>query len=73
MTKKRILGCLRVPPGVRVTSVEYHCPRAQSLFDKSLCCLSLITVTYLVVVSRQYLFTWLSMYIFHCVIVYLSI
>jgi hypothetical protein len=24
MTKKRILGCLRVPPGVWVPPVEYH-------------------------------------------------
>jgi hypothetical protein len=28
MTKKRILGCLRVPPGVRVPQVEYHWSKA---------------------------------------------
>jgi hypothetical protein len=27
MTKKRILGCLRVPPGVRLPPIEYHCDR----------------------------------------------
>jgi hypothetical protein len=27
MTKKRILWCLRVPPGVCVPPVEYHCCR----------------------------------------------
>jgi hypothetical protein len=25
MTRKRIIGCLRVTPGVRVPPVEYHC------------------------------------------------
>jgi hypothetical protein len=28
MTKNRILGCLRVPPGVRVPPVEHHCSKA---------------------------------------------
>jgi hypothetical protein len=27
MTKNRILGCLRVPPGVRVPPVENHCSK----------------------------------------------
>jgi hypothetical protein len=31
MTKKRILRCLHVPPGVRVPPVEYHC--SSQLFD----------------------------------------